>query len=1091
MGCAATKPGHRRPEYSAADVRKSPRFMKSRFRFGPSPWRALSLATVLAGGVASSWAAAPAPAAQDAAVPPASGACAITGRVSARGQALPGVSVGRPGTPPLTSTDEDGRFRLPEGQAPARVEFHLSGFTGTTRDTGAGSAACVPLVVELELALAPPGAAPEDSSGATASAAGIPGARPALLGARAMTIDRGRLRDREVALRRGALAATSGDTSTMPTPGERAAGTQTSGDTPRLAAGSTPALAGAVPALVRGNLPVRPVLKGADRLYSATSSYTVAGSAFDTAPYQLRTGGSTTRPDYLRQSVDISLGGPLALPGVPGSGRKTNATLSYSAIRGENLFDQYATVPTLAMRAGDFSSLGRDIVDPATGTPFPGNRIAANRLDPSALALLRFIPLPTSDDATRNFHYTTTSTSTQDQLQLKLTHTLAGDPAPTGGRGAASRPRRDAPRFSAALTGQLEYRRSVNDRLNALPAIAGTGTNVNLRVPIGLTVTRGRTQHALNASLFRTRTDTRNRYAFTEDVAGAAGIAGSSRDPFDWGLPTLGFSTVTGVSDLTPSTRTDTRLTVGYSWARPFGTHRIRLGGEGASLASAAHTDQNARGAFVFTGAYSGTDVADFLLGAAQQASVQYGPGLVRLHARSLGLFVQDDWRRWSRVTLNLGVRYELQTPYADARGRMATLDVSPDFTQAVPVVAGGTGPFSGALPDALVHTDRNNVAPRVGVGVRVAPRTTLRGGYGVSYNTGSYAQIARQLATQPPFATTSTRIAAAGAPLPLSNAFTQAEATTNTFAVSPGYEAGRVGTWNLNLGRDIGDAWNVSADVTAARGSHLDVIRAPNRGPEGLRIAGVQPFLWQTAEGRSSLRSASLRLRRWYVRGFGTNVNYTVSRSMDDASTIGGGATVVAQDERNLAAEWGPSSFDRRHQLSGDVYLEFPFGPNRRWLRDGGVAAALLQSWSAYITFNLQSGTPLTPRVLGSASDVARGTNGTLRAQYAGGPIQLDAPTADRFFNTAAFAVPVAGTFGTAGRNMIVGPGSRDLGLQLTRDLPAGGRRSLSVQIRASNLLNLVNYAAVDAVVNSPTFGQVLSVRPLRSVQVNVRVKF
>lgn len=1059
-----------------------------------SPSRPLAL--LLAAALTSSWAAqawaqVASPGAPQAGISQAgaseagAAACEVSGRVSARGQALPGVAVGPAGGRAVTSTDENGLFRLPVGAAPARLDFHLPGFVDTSRDLTAG---CAPLLVELDVSSAEaPSGADTGLTGGGASTLRLPAV---LLGGRVMTTDRGRLRDRDAALRRGEFALPGSETASLAGSSLAAASTASGDGTARSALGATPSLALAIPGVVRGSVPAAPVLKGADRIYSATSSYTVAGSALDSAPYQLRTGGSTTRPDYLRQSVDVSLGGPLAIPGVPGSGRKTNVTLSYSAIRGENLFDQYATVPTLAMRAGDFSGLGRDLIDPLTGGAFPGNRIAANRLDPSAVALLRFIPLPTSDGTNRNFHYTTTSTSTQDQLQLKLTHTLAGDPNPAQGRGGRGQ-RRDAPRFSASLTGQVEYRRNVNDRLSALPAVAGTGTNVNLRIPVGLNVTRGRTQHSLNATVLRTRNDTRNRYAFTEDVAGAAGIAGSSRDPFDWGLPTLNFSTVSSLNDLTPSTRTDTRVTLGYSWARPFGAHRIRLGGDGAALSSATHTDQNARGAFVFTGAYSGADVADFLLGAAQQASVQYGPGLVRLGARSVSLFAQDDWRRWSRVTLNLGLRYELQTPYADAQGRMATLDVSPDFTQAVAVVSGGTGPFSGQLPDGLIRTDRNNLAPRVGVGVRVAPRTTLRAGYGVSYNTGSYAQIARQLAAQPPFSTTNTRIGTSAVPLALGNAFTQAAATTNSFAVSPDYQAGRIGTWNLNLGRDMGDAWNVSADVTAARGSRLDVIRAPNRGPDGLRIAGVQPFLWQTAEGRSSLRTASLRLRRWYVRGFGTNVNYTFSRSMDDASTIGGGATVVAQDERNLAAEWGPSSFNRRHQLSGDVYLEFPFGPNRRWLRDGGVTAALLQAWSAYITFNVQSGTPLTPRVLGSSADVARGTNGTLRAQYVGGPIQLDAPTADRFFNTAAFALPAAGTFGSAGRNMIVGPGSRDLSLQLTRDLPAGGRRSLSVQIRASNLLNLVNYAVVDAVVNSPTFGQVLSVRSMRSVQVNVRVKF
>jgi hypothetical protein len=211
----------------------------------------------------------------------------------------------------------------------------------------------------------------------------------------------------------------------------------------------------------------------------------------------------------------------------------------------------------------------------------------------------------------------------------------------------------------------------------------------------------------------------------------------------------------------------------------------------------------------------------------------------------------------------------------------------------------------------------------------------------------------------------------------------------------------------------------------------------------------------------------------------------------MDDASTIGGGAVVVAQNDQDLEAEWGLSSFDRRHQLSGTMNVELPFGPNRRWLSGGGVWSAILQAWSANFTFTAQSGTPLTPRVLSAAGDAARGTNGTLRADYNGDPIALANPTVDRFFNTAAFSRPAPGTFGSAGRNIIIGPATRDLSAQFSRDIPLTGTRSLSVQLRATNLLNLVNYAAVDTVVNSPSFGQVTSVRSARSMQLILRFRY
>ena len=199
----------------------------------------------------------------------------------------------------------------------------------------------------------------------------------------------------------------------------------------------------------------------------------------------------------------------------------------------------------------------------------------------------------------------------------------------------------------------------------------------------------------------------------------------------------------------------------------------------------------------------------------------------------------------------------------------------------------------------------------------------------------------------------------------------------------------------------------------------------------------------------------------------------------------------MVAQDDRNLAAEWGLSSFDRRHQLTGDLSVELPFGQNRPWLNNGGLWAKLLENWRASTTFTWQSGTPLTPRVTGAASDVARGTNGTLRANYDGSAIQVSNPAIDLFFNTAAFSVPAAGAFGSAGRNIIIGPGSRQLNAQLSRDVRLGRTRALTIQLNANNLLNLVNYQAIDTMVNSPTFGQVLSVRPMRSMTANLRFRF
>jgi hypothetical protein len=423
----------------------------------------------------------------------------------------------------------------------------------------------------------------------------------------------------------------------------------------------------------------------------------------------------------------------------------------------------------------------------------------------------------------------------------------------------------------------------------------------------------------------------------------------------------------------------------------------------------------------------------------------------------------------------------------------MVNLDAAPGFTAVAPVMSGSVGTFSGSYPSGLILPDTNNIAPRVGLAWRLKRGTILRGGYGVSYNAGSYSNIARQLAAQPPFAATSTAIGSFVDPLTLADPLGDAtpNETKNSYGVEKDYVLGLVQTWNADLSRQLGQAWQLGANYTETRGSGLDVVRAPNRGPNGLRIDDVQPFLWQTSDGKSVLHAASFRMQRRPVKGIGGGVNYSIAKSRDDASSIGGGGSTVAQDDQNLAAEWGLSSFDRRHQLSANLNVELPFGPNRPWLNGGGVWAKMFEGWRATMNMTLQSGTPVTPRVLSAASDVAKGTNGTLRANYNGQRIGISDPTIDRFFNTAAFTVPATGTFGDASRNMIIGPGSKQLNATFARDVQMARNRSVSIQLNATNLLNLVNYQGIDSVVNSPTFGQIVSVRPMRSVQLNLRFRY
>jgi hypothetical protein len=266
--------------------------------------------------------------------------------------------------------------------------------------------------------------------------------------------------------------------------------------------------------------------------------------------------------------------------------------------------------------------------------------------------------------------------------------------------------------------------------------------------------------------------------------------------------------------------------------------------------------------------------------------------------------------------------------------------------------------------------------------------------------------------------------------------------------------------------------------------------VRAPNRSATGLRIPGVAPFLWQSSEATSIMHSATVRVRKRMSRGVSGGFTYTLAKSLDNAAAIGGGTTVVAQDDTDLGAERGRSSFDRKHKFAGDFLIELPFGQGRKWLREGRWSD-ILGGWVWSGSIAADSGAPFTARVVGDVADVARGVNGTLRAQLTGEAVTVVDPTIQRWFNTAAFAVPNPGAFGNAGRNTITGPGTFLVNMSLIKNFSLGRPRVLSVRVQAVNVFNTPQLTGLDTVVNSPTFGQVVRVGAMRTVQIQTRFRF
>ena len=233
------------------------------------------------------------------------------------------------------------------------------------------------------------------------------------------------------------------------------------------------------------------------------------------------------------------------------------------------------------------------------------------------------------------------------------------------------------------------------------------------------------------------------------------------------------------------------------------------------------------------------------------------------------------------------------------------------------------------------------------------------------------------------------------------------------------------------------------------------------------------------------------------FDRGIAFLASYTFGKSTDDASGFfaSTGDPNFPQDSLNPAAEHARSSFDVRHRLSLSFSGDLPIGRGGLWLADNGVLSTILSDLELQGIATLQSGRPFTAALLPEFdnSNTGRSTLGfgaNDRPNLVGDP-ELDDPTSDRWFNTTAFAIPVTGTFGNAGRNILDGPGYQNVNLGLLKNIYLGGETRLQLRAEAFNLFNRANYNLPDAFLGSPTFGRIVSADSPRRCQFGVKLIF
>jgi hypothetical protein len=318
-----------------------------------------------------------------------------------------------------------------------------------------------------------------------------------------------------------------------------------------------------------------------------------------------------------------------------------------------------------------------------------------------------------------------------------------------------------------------------------------------------------------------------------------------------------------------------------------------------------------------------------------------------------------------------------------------------------------------------------------------------------------------------------------------------------NTYAIARDYRVGYAQTWNFNVQTNLPKAMVLELGYLGTKGTNLDIERSPNRAAPGSpltaeerrQIGNAVGFTFESSEGNSIYHGGHVRLMRRFRRGLSANLTYTFAKSIDNSSTFGGAGNTVAQNDKDLHAERGLSSFDQRHVLNAGFMITSPFGQQGLLHSDRPLVNKLLQDWTITGSVSAASGHPFTARVLGNLTNSGgTGAVGSGRADASGLPID----SGSGYFNVLAFVIPTGGHFGDAGRNTIIGPGTFSMNMGISRSFRLGDdRRRLEFRVDCTNFTNHVNITGIGTVVNAIDYGLANAAGAMRSINTSLRFRF
>ncbi len=872
------------------------------------------------------------------------------------------------------------------------------------------------------------------------------------------------------------------------------------------------------------------------------------------------------KPPFRFNQFGATIGGPIDFPEkvfgpMKYAGKNRSFFFgSYEAVRFSQGGTYIGSVPTLLQRNGDFSQTRNaagnviPIYDPATTRanpanpaqflrdPFPGNVIPRNRWNPVFAKMLDFIPLPNAagnaNTAAGNFVTTAANRISKDTFSVRLDHQLTGN---------------------HRLSGRFNYDNTPINRPNYYRNIASPtfGSQVFKRRNFGLDYTATFSPTMVGNFLFSFTRLENNRAPFSSgfDITSlgfpaalktqlipesfpsitVAGMGGSFSIINSGTANLLGGNDLIQFGDNTASwvgsiTKTLTRHTLKFGGETRLLRPNYRQFGDTAINFSFAQTFTQGPNPTAAAAAGTGFGFAAFMLGT---AGGNYSrAAALAMQVKYYGGYLQDDWKLTDKLTLNLGVRYEYESPRTDRYNQLTNFD----FNARPPLTAADLTP-RGALSFAGVNgnpreqwnPDRNNIAPRIGFAWNVTPKTVVRGGGGIFYAaltgvggaSGSFGVSGFEAATAMVSSLDGVRPLnyldnpyPTGINQPTGSSLGAATLLGQNIRFTDRNLRQSYSTqWNLNVQRELPGQLLLEAGYAGNRGLKLQQDRELNQLPDsalalgdGLRAQVTNPFFGQITTGmlasRTVARAQLLRpfphyqsavstnatfasstyhallasVQRRFSNGLTMNGSYTFSKLIDLATGGFAGETLSNagfQNNNNLRADRSLSALDAPHRFVINGLYALPFGDGRKF-NPKGVAGAIMKGWEVSAIYTYQSGGPLA---FSSASNTTFAQGGGQRPNLIGNPALADGERSlTRWFNTAAFAAPVAYAFGTAPRSLGSARSDGISGIDFSVVKNTKLYESLGLQLRAEffNLTNTVRFAPPNTSFGAAAFGQV-----------------